>query len=300
MSQNNHIHHVAVVENLNKAFLYAIVLNMAYVLAEAISGFHFNSMGLLSDAGHNLSDAATLVIAMVAFRLSHHAATVRFNYGYKKATVLASLVNALLLCFAVGAILIESISKLPHPEEVDGDAIAWVAGAGIVVKGITVWLLLREKERDLNVKGAFLHMAADALVSVGVLLSGVLIDLTHIYIIDPVIGVFIAVVVGCSAFNLLRKSIRLSIDGVPEGIDYDKVKADIASVEGVKGVAELHIWPVSTTITAMTVHVMIETPSLMDDITAEIHRRMETAGITQSTVETSCEVSGDSGLGYFQ
>ena len=163
---------------MNAAFIIGIALNAVYVAIEIAFGLIYKSMGLLSDAGHNLSDVASLIIAMVAFRLMSHKPDERHTYGYKKFTIQASFINALLLYIAVGAILVESVGKLLHPEAVDGDAIAWVAAAGVVVNGVTAWLFMRDKSRDMNVKGAFLHMAADTLVSVGVVISGIVIHFT--------------------------------------------------------------------------------------------------------------------------
>lgn len=274
-------HHDIDVSNLNSAFILGIVLNTAYVVVEAVYGLIYNSMGLLSDAGHNLSDVATLIIAMVAFKMSQRKPTERYTYGYRKMTVQASLINALLLCVAVGAILVESISKLIHPEAVDGDAVAWVAGVGVVVNGITAWLFMRDKNRDLNVKGAFLHMAADALVSVGVVVSGIIIHFTGLYVIDPIIGIVIAIIVGWSTKDLLQKSMRMSLDAVPDGIDYEKVRQAISDVPGVKSVHHLHIWPLSTTVTAMTTHVIISDPLEMDNVINDIRKKMQSMGIKQ-------------------
>ncbi len=224
---DNHHHHEAEISNLNTAFKLGIVLNSIYIVVEAAFGFYYNSMGLLSDAGHNLSDVATLIIAMIAFKMAQRPATERYTYGFHKMTIQASLVNAVLLLIAVGAILVESISKLIHPQAVDGDVIAWVAGVGVIINGVTAWLFIRDKDRDLNIKGAFLHMAADALVSVGVVVSGIIIHFTGWYIIDPIIGICIAIVIGLSTKSLLRESMRMSLDAVPEGIDYEKVKTEI-------------------------------------------------------------------------
>lgn len=284
-------HHDIDVSNLNSAFILGIVLNTAYVVVEAVYGLIYNSMGLLSDAGHNLSDVATLIIAMVAFKMSQRKPTERYTYGYRKMTVQASLINALLLCVAVGAILVESISKLIHPEAVDGDAVAWVAGVGVVVNGITAWLFMRDKNRDLNVKGAFLHMAADALVSVGVVVSGIIIHFTGLYVIDPIIGIVIAIIVGWSTKDLLQKSMRMSLDAVPDGIDYEKVRQAISDVPGVKSVHHLHIWPLSTTVTAMTTHVIISDPLEMDNVINDIRKKMQSMGIKHSTIETETKIS---------
>ncbi len=284
-------HHDIDVSNLNSAFILGIVLNTAYVVVEAVYGLIYNSMGLLSDAGHNLSDVATLIIAMVAFKMSQRKPTERYTYGYRKMTVQASLINALLLCVAVGAILVESISKLIHPEAVDGDAVAWVAGVGVVVNGVTAWLFMRDKNRDLNVKGAFLHMAADALVSVGVVVSGIIIHFTGLYVIDPIIGIVIAIIVGWSTKDLLQKSMRMSLDAVPDGIDYEKVLQAISDVPGVKSVHHLHIWPLSTTVTAMTTHVIISDPLEMDNVINDIRKKMQSMGIKHSTIETETKIS---------
>ena len=288
---DNHHHHEAEISNLNTAFKLGIALNTIYVVIEAAFGFYYNSMGLLSDAGHNLSDVATLVIAMIAYKMAQRPATERYTYGFHKMTIQASLVNAVLLLIAVGAILVESISKLIHPQAVDGDAIAWVAGVGVVVNGVTAWLFMHDKDRDLNVKGAFLHMAADALVSVGVVASGLIIHFTGWYVIDPIIGICIAAVVGWSTKSLLRESMRMSLDAVPEGIDYEKVKGAIAHVDGVRNVHHLHIWPLSTTITAMTTHVIIDNPAQIDRVINDIRMKMQQMGIGHSTIEAETKVS---------
>lgn len=291
MAHTGHHHHEIAPGNLNTAFKLGIGLNIVYVVVEAIYGFVYNSMGLLSDAGHNLSDVATLAIAMVAFRMSMRPPTERYTYGYRKMTVQASLANAILLLIAVGAILAESISKLIHPSAVDGDAVAWVAGIGVLVNGITAWLFLKDKDKDLNVKGAFLHMAADALVSIGVVVSGIIIHFTGWYIIDPIVGIGIAVVVGWSTKDLLKESIRMSLDGVPENIDYEKVKESISSVSGVRSLHHLHIWPLSTTVTALTAHIIIEDPNQMDRIINDIRFRMQKMGIDHSTIEAETKIS---------
>lgn len=295
MSQHKHHHHhnhelPVSGRSLNTTFTVAITLNLLYLAVETVFGLVNNSMGLLSDAGHNLSDVATLAIAMIAFRMSRRKATEHYTYGFRKMTVIASLVNAVLLTAAVVAILAESIPKLVHPEAVDGETIAWVAGAGILVKGVTAWLLVRDKDRDINVKGAFLHMAADALVSVGVVVSGIVIHFTGAYVIDPIIGIIIAVVIGWSTFDLLRKSVRMSLDGVPYGINTGEVRATISGVEGVRSYDRLHIWPVSTTGTALTVHVDVASPADVNRVVAQLHERLSALGIEEATIEA---VSGE-------
>lgn len=213
--EHHHHHHEVEVTSLNKAFIIGIALNAGFVIAEFTAGFWYNSLGLMSDAGHNLGDVASLVLAMLAFRLAKVHPSTKYTYGYKKSTVLVSLLNAVILLVAVGLILAESVEKLFHPRPVDGDAVAWVAGVGVVINAVTAWLFMKDKEKDLNVKGAYLHMAADTLVSVGVVVSGIIIMHTGWYIIDPLIGIAIAVIIVVSTWGLLRDSLRLSLDGVP-------------------------------------------------------------------------------------
>lgn len=242
-------------------------------------------MGLLSDAGHNLSDVASLIIAMVAFRLMSHRPDSEHTYGYKKFSVQASLINALLLYIAVGAILVESIGKLIHPTVVDGDAIALVAAAGVIVNGITAWLFMKDRRRDLNVKGAFLHMAADTLVSIGVVVSGIIIHYTGWYILDPVIGIVIALIIAWSTKGLLVESTRMSIDAVPASVDIKGLEKALSSVYGVKSFHHLHVWPLSTTENALTVHVVIKDVGRLNQIISAVRHQAERFGITHVTVE---------------
>ena len=181
-------HHDHTVSSLNKAFILGITLNVAFVVVEFAVGLYYGSMGLLSDAGHNLSDVASLLLAMLAFRLAQAHATPRYTYGYKKSTVLISLLNSVILLIAVGVIVAESIGRMMHPAPIEGGAIAWTAGVGVAINGFTAWLFMKDKDKDLNVKGAYLHMAADALVSVGVLVSGLVISWTGWTIVDPIVG----------------------------------------------------------------------------------------------------------------
>lgn len=171
-SHEHHHEHVHELTSLNKSFIIGITLNILFVLVEFGIGFYYDSLGLLSDAGHNLGDVASLVLAMLAFRLAKVHPNSRYTYGYKKSTVLVSLLNAVILLVAVGIIITESIEKLFHPVPVEGAAIAWTAGVGVVINAVTAWLFMKDKEKDLNVKGAYLHMAADTLVSVGVVIFG--------------------------------------------------------------------------------------------------------------------------------
>lgn len=252
---HHHHDHNQEITSLNKAFIIGITLNAAFVMTEFAAGFWYNSLGLLSDAGHNLGDVASLVLAMLAFRLAKVHPTASYTYGYKKSTVLVSLLNAVILLVAVGVIVAESIEKLMHPRPVEGEAIAWVAGIGVVINAVTAWLFMKDKEKDLNIKGAYLHMAADTLVSVGVVVSGIIIMYTGWYVVDPIIGLLIAIVIVVSTWGLLRDSIRLSLDGVPAGTNPEEIAEDMLKVPGVKDVHHLHIWAISTTEIALTARV---------------------------------------------
>lgn len=277
--------------SLNAAFIIGIALNSAYVVIEAVFGLIYGSMGLLSDAGHNLSDVASLIIAMVAFRLAARRPDDRHTYGYKKFTVQASFINALLLCVAVGAILVESVDKLLHPSAVNGDAIAWVAAAGVAVNGVTAWLFMKDKGRDMNVKGAFLHMAADTLVSVGVVVSGIVIHYTGLYVLDPIIGIVIALIIAWSMKGLLVESTRMSIDTVPESVDMPELEEALGSVDGVIGIHHLHVWPLSTTENALTVHAVIADLPGLDRIVEEMKRRAREHGVSHATIEAETPAS---------
>ena len=284
--EHSHQHsHAINAESLNKAFIIGIVLNLAFVVIEFAAGFWFDSLALLSDAGHNLSDVVSLVLALLAFRLAKVKANERYTYGYKKSTILVSLLNAVILLVAVGAIVIESIHKLSNPAVVPGGAIAWVAGVGVLINAFTAFLFMKDKEKDLNVKGAYLHMAADALVSVGVLVAGIVISRTGWYIIDPIIGLIVAVVILISTWNLLHDSLRLTLDGVPTSIDSQKVVKAIRALPGVDDVHHIHIWAISTTENALTAHIVLKQPEGMQEVKHLIRHRLEDFGIGHATLE---------------
>ena len=290
--EHSHQHsHAINAESLNKAFIIGIVLNLAFVVIEFAAGFWFDSLALLSDAGHNLSDVVSLVLALLAFRLAKVKANERYTYGYKKSTILVSLLNAVILLVAVGAIVIESIHKLNNPAVVPGGAIAWVAGVGVLINAFTAFLFMKDKEKDLNVKGAYLHMAADALVSVGVLVAGIVISRTGWYIIDPIIGLIVAVVILISTWNLLHDSLRLTLDGVPTSIDSQKVVEAIRALPGVDDVHHIHICAISTTENALTAHIVLKQPESMQEVKHLIRHRLEDFGIGHATLEF--EVPGE-------
>ena len=284
-----HLHHrhgqARRLTSLNYTYYIAIGLNLAFVILEAVIGLSYNSLGLLSDAGHKLLDVFSLLIALVAFKLTASRATKRYTYGFRKTSVLISLFNSLVLMAAVCVIIAESIEKLGNPGEVSGAAISWTAGAGILVSGVSALLLMRHQKGDINTRGAFLHMATDALVSFGVVVSGIIISVSGWNFIDPVISMAVAAVILVNTLRLLVESFRMSVDAVPAGIDYDNVCGLLASAPGVLEVEELHIWPVSIFDTALTAHVRLAAGVTGAAVLPELHRRLEEAGIGTATIE---------------
>jgi cobalt-zinc-cadmium efflux system protein len=255
---HSHAHGPVEINQKNKnVFLIGIGLNLAFVLAEVIAGFANNSMALLTDAGHNLSDVASLAISLVAFWMAKKKSTAVFTYGYKKTTVLAALANAVVLLIAIGILGYESFTRLFKPEIVSGTTIAWIAALGIVINSVSAFLFFRQKH-ELNSKAAYLHLVADALVSLGVVIAGIVINYTHLYWIDPAIGLVIMVVILVSTWGLLRDSFKMTIDAVPAGIELDEIKKAITGVLHVKAVHHVHVWPLSTTENALTAHVVLD------------------------------------------
>ena len=282
---HEHHHYDHTVTSLNKAFIWGIALNVGFVVVEFAVGLCYGSMGLLSDAGHNLSDVASLLLAMLAFRLAQARATPKYTYGYKKSTVLISLLNSVILLIAVGVIVAESIGRMLHPEPVVGGAIAWTAGVGVAINGFTAWLFMKDKDRDLNVKGAYLHMAADALVSVGVLVSGLVISWTGWTVVDPIVGLAVAGVIVASVWSLTRDSLRLSLDGVPGGIDIAEIERKMEAVPGVRAVHHIHVWAISTTENALTAHVVLDSLSRMEEVKHALKELLGRSEIPHATLE---------------
>jgi cobalt-zinc-cadmium efflux system protein len=240
--------------SFGRAFAIGIILNTVFVIVEAGYGFLSGSMALVADAGHNLSDVLGLIIAWGATILSGKSPSQRFTYGFKSSSILAALLNAALLLVALGAILLESIQRLFNPEPISGQTVMIVAAIGIVINTATALLFLSGSKGDLNIRGAFLHMAADALVSAGVLISGLLILLTGKLWMDPVTSLVIVVVIAIGTWGLLKESVKMSLLAVPPGIDHRKVDAYLRHAAGVADVHDLHIWPLGTTETALTAH----------------------------------------------
>lgn len=259
-----HHHHPVEIKSVNRAFVIGIILNFAFVLIEATIGLGIHSLSLLSDAGHNLADVASLAMALIAFRLMKVKPNEKYTYGYKKTTILVALLNAAILLLSLGAIGYEAIHRLIAPEPLPGKTISIVAAIGIVINGVTALLFLRGKDSDLNIKSAFLHLLSDAIVSAGLVVGGIIIYFTGMYWIDAALSILVALVILFSTWQLLKDSLRLSLDGVPEGIEISKIKKVIDGIKGVKDFHHIHIWAISTTENALTAHLVVDPNSSMD------------------------------------
>ena len=290
---DNHTHnHTSKVSNLNRAFIIGIAINALYVIIEFSAGLYYNSLSLISDAGHNLSDVAALALALLAFRLAKLKANDKFTYGFRKSTILVSLINSLVLFVAIGGIIWESINRLHNPVSIQGTPISIVAGIGIVINAVSAFLFFKDKDSDLNVKGAYLHLLADAAVSLGVVISGILIFLFHIYWLDMVMSLIIVIVIFYSTWNLFKDSLSLTLDGVPKGINFNEVISEIKEVEGVVDVHHLHVWAMSTSQNAMTAHIIISSNTPMEQqnkIKQKVKHELEHVNIQHATLEFETE-----------
>ena len=258
----NHDHDHA---NYDKAFAIGITLNVSYVIVEAVFGAFAHSLALVADAGHNLSDVLSLLLAWGASRLSRMQPTERYTYGLRSSSILASLINAIILLIAIGAIAWEAIQRFNQRQEIPGGTVMAVAAFGVVVNALTALLFVKGRESDLNIKGAFLHMAADAGVSLGVVVAGFAIIRTGLSWIDPATSLLIVAIIAVGTWSLLRDSARLALHAVPPNIDANEVKAYLSALPEVVGVHDLHIWPMSTTDTALTAHLEMPDGSSGDE-----------------------------------
>ena len=295
MSHHHHEHHhhgPIDPGQLNRAFVIGIGLNLLFVVVEAGAGLVTGSLALLTDAGHNLSDVGSLGLSLLAFRLARQRPNGRFSYGYRKFTVLASLINALLLLAAVGIIGFEAVSRLSEPPQVPGLAVAAVAAAGIVVNGLSAWLFHRDREKDLNVKGAYLHLAADAAVSAGVVVAGLCMYWWGWRWLDPAISFLILGVILWGAWGLLKESASLTIDAVPAAIELEKISAAALKIKEIKGIHHIHVWAMSTTENALTAHLVLEEGLSGDQVQSvkkQFRHELEHLNIRHATLETEGE-----------
>lgn len=270
---NHHHHHAP--PDYNRAFAAGVVLNVGFVIVEAVFGVLSDSLALLTDAGHNLSDVLGLLLAWGAAALARRRPSLRRTYGYSRATIIASLFSGLLLVGAVGAIGWEAVSRLMEPAQPAGKTIMVVAAIGVVINTATALFFLSGKDHDLNIRGAFLHMAADAAVSLGVVASGALIFYFGFNWIDPLISLVIAAVILLSTWGLLRDSLNLAVDAVPRNVDPEAVRAYLSALPGVREIHDLHIWPMSTTDTALTAHMVMSEFPASDDYLNEVSQVLQ-------------------------
>jgi cobalt-zinc-cadmium efflux system protein len=282
---------------VNTAFVVGIVFNFLFVIIEVVVGFNVHSLSLLSDAGHNLADVASLALALLAFRLADVKPSDHYTYGYRKTSILVALLNAVVLLISIGAIAYEAIQRFITPEPLPGMTIAIVAGIGILINSGTAILFMQQKDKDLNVRAAYLHLASDAVVSLALVVGGIIIYYTGLFRIDAVLSLVVAAVIVGSTWRLLRDSLRLSLDGVPEDIDIEKVKAAITKVKGVEDIHHIHIWAISTTVTALTAHLVLgEGLSPIDEreIKKKIRHDLMHLHIHHATLETERKGQCDS------
>ncbi|MGJ5208420.1 cation diffusion facilitator family transporter [Bradyrhizobium sp. HKCCYLR20261] len=286
---HSHAGHSHAPTSFGTAFAVGVSLNTAFVIAELVFGYAANSLALISDAIHNLSDVMSLLLAWGALWLSGRRPTDRHTYGYRRASILAALINAGLLLLVVGGIAVEAFDRLRNPGEVAGVTVLWVAALGIVINGATAMLFMRGRDSDLNIRGAYLHMAADAAVSFGVVVAAAITIWTGWLWVDPVVSLVIALVVLLSGWELARDSVNLALDAVPRDIALPEVRDYLASLDGVSEVHDLHVWAMSTNETALTAHLVC--PDGTDDaflhkVCAELSRRFK---IQHSTLQIEAD-----------
>jgi cobalt-zinc-cadmium efflux system protein len=280
------LHHHSGGPDYGHAFALGIVLNLAYVIAEATFGALSGSLALLADAGHNLGDVLGLALSWGAAMLGRREPSGRFTYGLRSSSILAALANAIILLVVTGGIAWEALWRLSHPIPVAGGTVAWVAAAGILVNGATALLFARGRQRDLNLKSAFLHMAADAVVTAGVVIAGIAIALTGLPWLDPAVSLVISAVIVYATWDLIRGAISLALDAVPEGIDAAAVRAHLAAMPGVAAIHDLHIWGMSTTETALTCHLVMPSGHPGDAALGRLARELEERfGIHHATIQ---------------
>ncbi len=285
---HDHSHTATSLDSLNKAFYIGIGLNALFTIVEFIIGYTSNSLALLSDASHNLSDVASLAISLIGLKLAKKSETILYTYGYKKASILASLTNAILLIYIVINIGIEAVERLTETPETMGSAIIITALIGVLINALSASLFFKGQKEDINIKGAFLHLLVDALISVGVVISGIVIYYTHWHIVDPIVSFIIAIIILISTWRLLTESIRLTLDGVPKNIDLKNIKTTLLKNPLVKDIHHLHVWAISSSQNALTVHIILKDPADVQAFLAiknQIKHELQYENIHHATIE---------------
>ena len=291
--------HVHAPATFGTAFAIGIVLNLGFVIVEVVYGIFAHSLALVADAGHNLGDVLGLVLAWGATFLARTAPTERRTYGLRSSSILAALFNAIFLLVTVGAIAWEAIRRFGSPTAVEPTTVIWVAVVGIVINAATAFMFMSGRKRDLNIRAAFLHMVADAAVSFGVVVAGFLIIATGWLWVDPVISLAIAAVIIWGTWGLLRDSVNLALHAVPHGIEVAKVRQYLSSLPHVTEVHDLHVWPMSTTETALTAHLVRDVAdcdcALLEQASRDVHRKFEIqhATLQFETVDHHCHLASE-------
>jgi cobalt-zinc-cadmium efflux system protein len=270
---------------LGNAFKTGIAINILFVAVEALAGFYSNSMALVADAGHNLSDVLALVFSWIAVIISQRQPTLKFTYGFRRSTILVALLNTIMLLIAVCFIIYETVTRLSEPLDIKAGSVMIVASIGIVINGFTAWLFMKGKKNDLNIRSAFVHFVADALVSLGVVVAGIIIALTGIQWIDSVVSFVIIAVILYGSYNLLIDSVNLALDAVPENIKIEHVHDYLRGLPEVTGVHDLHIWSLGTTDAALTVHLTTSVQTSLNFITSIQNHLHEQFEIEHSTIQ---------------
>jgi len=286
-SHHNHEGHAhALPADFGRAFAFGIALNLTFVAVEVLSGLAAHSLSLLADAGHNFGDVMGLALAWAASAMAKRRATPRFTYGLRSSTILASLANAILLLIAVGGIAWEAFGRLRHPVAVEGTLVIWTALAGIAINTMTALAFRRGRKEDLNIRGAYLHMASDALVSLGVVVATFAMIRTGLLWLDPAVSLVISAVILLGTWSLLRETVQLSLHAVPSAVDPLAVRQYLEGLPGVHGVHDLHIWALSTTETALTAHLVLPAKYPGDEyVQSVIHDVERQFGISHSTLQ---------------
>jgi len=289
-SAHAHHHHGTMkLEQVNRSFIVGIALNLLYVIVQVVVGLRINSLSLLSDAGHNFLDVAGLALSLLAFKLANFKESDKYTYGYKKSSILVALINAVLLLVSISAIAYSAVLRFSHPEPLPGKTISLIAGLGIFVNGFSAFMFFREKGKDINVQSAFLHLAADALVSLAIVIGGIVIYYTGEYWIDPALSLLVCAVIVFSTWRLLKDSVRLSLDGVPQDVSIEKIKNAALHTKGINGIHHVHVWALSSTENAMTAHIIVNDNATMQEIAAikeDFKHHMLHENIQHVTLET--------------
>lgn len=280
-------HHALESEHsMHQVFSLSITLNIIFVIVESYYGWQANSLSLLADAAHNLSDVAALLIAWLGYQASYWAANSSKTYGWQRLSIMAALINASILLIGMFWMAFNAIERLTHPEEIDASVVIWVASLGILVNGISAYLLHRNSHNDLNLKGAFLHMLTDVFVSFGVVLSALMIHFFAWNWIDGLTSLIIALIIGIGSWQLLKQSWHLCLDGVPHHLCLSQVTTSIKSFQQVKKIEQLNLWALSTRKNALTAQLLCETNCNRDQLLEDIKKRLsDEFGLTQTTIE---------------